>query len=69
MSVQQETKSATVEGWFETELDRRLATLENPEYRSTAEHLRPLPRNHWWWVFALAVPIPLVIAIVSYFTW
>jgi hypothetical protein len=69
VSVQEETRSRTLEGWFESELERRLAKLDDPAYRETAEHLQPLPREHWRWIFVLALPIPLVIALVSYFTW
>lgn len=69
MSVDEVKTAAAERRWFEHELDSRLARLEDPEYRATAEHLQPVPRNHWWWMLALAVPIPLVIALVSWFTW
>ncbi len=69
MSTQGEGRPIEERTWFEQELDRRLTQLEDPAYRATAEHMQPLPRSAWWWMFALAVPIPLVIALVSYFTW
>ena len=70
MSVQAEGGATSEpDTWFQQELERRLSQLEDPDYQATAEHLQPIPPSHWWVMFALAVPIALVIALVSYFTW
>ncbi len=70
MSVQeQQAGTESFERWFEHDLERRLALLEDPEYRKTAESFQPILTRAWWLIFALAIPIPLLIALVSFFTW
>jgi hypothetical protein len=63
------SSATSLEGAFEQELDRRLTILEDPNYRASAEEYQPLPRAHWYTLFALAIVIPLILALVSYFTW
>lgn len=69
MSTQGEGRPIEERTWFEQELDRRLSQMEDPAYRASAEHFQPLDRRAWTWIAVLAGPIPVVLAIVSYFTW